>query len=366
VDSASVILMQYCTLTNATIEDNLDKISLLKLCSVGNNVSMVKELLDQYSSRILQILNSKYHEKAMSSLSKVSDSALIDLLSKVFESLIHILLEEISKPFSEMFTEKWENYDTNPIRIIGKKIDLFQKQNYLEPQWSKKFYEKFIEKFVLKYIFCLLTTEKFLIKEKYSDDESFIHKLNDDIDEIKLIFYDASHHVDDAIVNEVLLPISYLKSLIKDTMTITPDSIEDYPFTLSEFLGEYPQSWDVALIIVNKSPLPKEIKTKMKEFIDSDFDKIYKEGNDGNVDHIFRHFNKNYSVSKLREAEKKKKLENAKKIAKEVQPKKKKPVAIAIPKEEKKTPAVTPKEDKLGTVGLDDLDIDINDLDLDL
>jgi hypothetical protein len=38
--------------------------------------------------------------------------------------------------------------------------------------------------------------------------------------------------------------------------------------------------------------------------------------------------------------------------------KKKKPVAIQIPKEEKKTQGVTPKEEKLGTVGLDDLDLE--------
>eukprot|EP01080_Neovahlkampfia_damariscottae_P000629 gene629-8133_t len=367
VESASVILMQYCVLMNSNIEMTLDKISILKLCAFGNNVPMCRVLLDTYTNRILGILSSSYHEKAMNYLTRVSDVGLVDLATTVINGLIQILMEELAKLFKEMFGEKWTNFDTNPMRYIGKQIDLFQKTNYLEPALSKSFYEQFFKRFVLKYISALLTNKEVHIKSKYEDDESFLTKYSDDIEEIKLIFGDEKHCVDDEFMDDQMLPLAYLKSLIKDTFSAV-DAVDEYQFSLSEFLGEYPQTWDIAVIIVNKSDIPNDVKVQLRKIIESDFLKIYNDGADPSCDHIFRHFITVYSISKRREEEKKmKKLKEQQNIQIQqaqnaLAQKAKKQIKIPT-KDEKKRESV-PKEEKLDTVTLDDLDIDVSELEL--
>lgn len=141
------IIVEYTQLLMSNLQDNIKTINLDMIYASANNISMCSPLLDQYLKRIMEVLNSGYHQELFDAY-VICYNAFDDLLNYCLKAVIGILLEECDDSIKIVGTENWE------IAVAEIVAAIKRCQNYndkcLESTHNNIFYSQLLEAFVSK------------------------------------------------------------------------------------------------------------------------------------------------------------------------------------------------------------------------
>lgn len=302
VKTNTIIIISYSQLMIENIKKSLKIIKPLMLFSYSNNVTLCRNLLDQYMKRLLEMLPAEHHEAISQALNPGHDS-FTDLLNHCLEAIMDIIQTECEEFWNLMFEPIWETKNPNPLDNIIEMVDNFQRHNVMEKEYTLLLYERILNKFIQKYLDSLILLKK-PIKDSYGEEcQTFEEKVEEDMTDLEILFL---QNLQRDTIQEMMFPITNLRSFIKD-LTKVKDDVEKFTFALNELLREYPQSWDAAASIVTQCQfLSTDMKKKMKEVIDSSFNKEYNSGAEPTQKkHPFLKYTKEYSIRERKENEKK-------------------------------------------------------------
>lgn len=302
VKSNVAIVINYSFMMRDNIKKRVKTLRPLMLFAYTNNITLCRTLMDQYLKRLLDILYAEYHETISDILNPCYES-FEDLLNACIETGIDIIQMECEEYWKLMFDKQWET-DENPIQYIVSIIDQFHKHDVMEKKTSILFHERLLYKIIQKYLDSLILNKK-PIKDSYGKDElTFEQKVEEDMSpNLELLFLDRQ--VKRETIQEIFLPITYLRSFIK-SLTKVHDDIDKFPFALNEILSEYPQSWDALASIVSQCTfISNDMKKKMIECIDSSFKKEISSGTEPlSKRHAFSKYIKDYNIRDYQEKSK--------------------------------------------------------------